>query len=468
MTQYSDKDLQRASLSGMEISAGQADAMELLLAKNPEDALCRATLIGFYRSTEGQKAEKTVFKHLTWFIENMPDNGFSCSPLLFWPLNGLLSTQIYLLWHKQTELYPKNKAVTKNAVNFLLYCNPHFAEPILNRYLAESPNDLFLQQSLFRLLKTMSGRSAEALDLLEQILNLDPSFMEENKRILLAMELKEFKRAREYCLARLKHLSETNMCNEGLDEFSLSSVNLAHTVLGLIAMEQDDARLAKQHLASSLDFQNPKQFVPNLDLAKALARSGDCKTALDYLDKCDDLGLYGSKRRKYLRYKIEVNELEQEFDESSDCHITAEEVESNFVRENNRQYFSIKADSWKYLTVQKKCLNLTLRLNGELYFLRDNEKDLQTKSVFAKNTIDTEKLNDLLEELNLTTNDICHLDNSIKFQPYELWRQDDNGNQALIEVLPCRADANAKVKMYTERGHKQLYWCQPAYSGSAQ
>lgn len=457
MTQYSDKDLQRAALSGMNISARQANALELLLTKNPEDALCRATLLGFYRFTEGQKAEKITFKHLTWFIENMPDSGFSSSPLLYWPLNGILSTQISLLWHKQTELYPKDNAVTKNAVNFLLYCDPHFAEPILRGYLAKSPNDLFLQKSLFRLLKTMPGRGAEALDLVEQILNLDPSFMEENKRILLAMELNEFKRAKEYCLARMKYLSEANKGNEGLDKFSLSSINLAHTVLGLIALEQNDARLARQHSKLSLDFQNPKQFIPNLDLAKSLARSGDCQSALEYLDKCDTLGLYGSKRRKYLRYKIEHNEFDQEFDEPDRI----------FVMDDNRHYFSIKADSWNYLTEQKKCPNLTMSLNGEVYFLRDNEKDWQIKNVFAKSTLDAEKPNDLLEELNLTTDDICDLDKSIKFQPYELWRQDDNGNQALIEVLPCRADADAKVKMYTDRGHKQLYWCKPSETGVA-
>ncbi|MBS1956975.1 MAG: hypothetical protein JST89_22490 [Cyanobacteria bacterium SZAS-4] len=43
---------------------------------------------------------------------------------------------------------------------------------------------------------------------------------------------------------------------------------------------------------------------------------------------------------------------------------------------------------------------------------------------------------------------------------YEVWRQDDNGNQVMIEKACCEAEALDRVRLFTERGHKQLYWAQ--------
>lgn len=51
--------------------------------------------------------------------------------------------------------------------------------------------------------------------------------------------------------------------------------------------------------------------------------------------------------------------------------------------------------------------------------------------------------------------------NPNKVAAYEVWRQDDNGNQVMIEKTCCEAEALDKVRLFTERGHKQLYWAQP-------
>lgn len=47
---------------------------------------------------------------------------------------------------------------------------------------------------------------------------------------------------------------------------------------------------------------------------------------------------------------------------------------------------------------------------------------------------------------------------SFNFHPYNLWRQDDNGHQFLIETFPCRADAVNAMKEFEARLHKQTYW----------
>ena len=41
---------------------------------------------------------------------------------------------------------------------------------------------------------------------------------------------------------------------------------------------------------------------------------------------------------------------------------------------------------------------------------------------------------------------------------WELWRQDDGGNQQLVDRYAHRADAEAQMKVFEERGHKQHYW----------
>lgn len=44
------------------------------------------------------------------------------------------------------------------------------------------------------------------------------------------------------------------------------------------------------------------------------------------------------------------------------------------------------------------------------------------------------------------------------FEPYEVWRQDDNGNQYLIQITPCKAEATRLMEKLSAQLHKQIYW----------
>ena len=46
----------------------------------------------------------------------------------------------------------------------------------------------------------------------------------------------------------------------------------------------------------------------------------------------------------------------------------------------------------------------------------------------------------------------------VLFEPYELWRQDDNGNKYLIQIMPCRAEATRLMEKLSAQLHKQIYW----------
>jgi hypothetical protein len=70
-------------------------------------------------------------------------------------------------------------------------------------------------------------------------------------------------------------------------------------------------------------------------------------------------------------------------------------------------------------------------------------------------------LNTILEILELGSVDLIWVDPRIKLIPYETWRQDDNGNKFLMEIVKCRADANLKLKNIDTNTHKQFYLIEP-------
>jgi hypothetical protein len=42
--------------------------------------------------------------------------------------------------------------------------------------------------------------------------------------------------------------------------------------------------------------------------------------------------------------------------------------------------------------------------------------------------------------------------------PFELWRQDDNGNRFLVETFADRPAAEERHRWLTRSMHKQTYW----------
>ena len=44
---------------------------------------------------------------------------------------------------------------------------------------------------------------------------------------------------------------------------------------------------------------------------------------------------------------------------------------------------------------------------------------------------------------------------------WALWRQDDNGNRALMRRFATRGEAEREQRAYEARGHKQTYWVEP-------
>lgn len=75
----------------------------------------------------------------------------------------------------------------------------------------------------------------------------------------------------------------------------------------------------------------------------------------------------------------------------------------------------------------------------------------------AKETLQR-NLNLVFEVLEINSKDISFLYDGIELIAHELWRQDDNGHQFLIETFPCKSDAVREMKKFESRLHKQTYW----------
>jgi len=66
------------------------------------------------------------------------------------------------------------------------------------------------------------------------------------------------------------------------------------------------------------------------------------------------------------------------------------------------------------------------------------------------------------DALGLGSDDTVRLEQSFTTLTWELWREDDNGNQSMMGRFIDRASAERCAHAFELRGHKQRYWVQHA------
>jgi len=78
-----------------------------------------------------------------------------------------------------------------------------------------------------------------------------------------------------------------------------------------------------------------------------------------------------------------------------------------------------------------------------------------------ESSLTTQAFEDVLEAVGFYSAQCNWIHSQIKFEPHQVVRQDDPGNQFLVGQFPCRADARLMASAFTKRGHKQTYWAEP-------
>lgn len=232
---------------------------------------------------------------------------------------------------------------------------------------------------------------------------------------------------------------ELQFLNHQLDKHlpvnSISSVNRCDLEVSLLSCQLREAKLAKDEVA--VQYLSNELAQAKHHLEQLIAIHGLFYPPDDY-DHGDVLVFNEANSRRICSIAVPF------------CKLYDDMMQSGIVWHN-----------------QERWRESLLEADETVFLLKSKMDELGDVTVYADKFLDPEKFNELLEVLEITSETLKDMEPSIRLKKYELWRQDDNGNQAMIEVLPCRADANAKVKMYTDRGHKQMYWCRPSDKGSS-
>jgi hypothetical protein len=72
---------------------------------------------------------------------------------------------------------------------------------------------------------------------------------------------------------------------------------------------------------------------------------------------------------------------------------------------------------------------------------------------------------DLFEALAIDDRDVVRFGDEVDLESlpcWALWRSDDNGNKFEMERSRSYAKAAAQEQLYSARGHRQVYWVEPA------
>ena len=68
---------------------------------------------------------------------------------------------------------------------------------------------------------------------------------------------------------------------------------------------------------------------------------------------------------------------------------------------------------------------------------------------------------DLLDSLAMDASDLSYVREGLDLSSlpsWDLWRQDDHGNKAVVQRFTGHAKAEHSLKEFENRGHKQTYW----------
>ena len=271
------------------MTKAKAAELEAELKKTPEKLEDRLSLIGYYNWNAQTTADRSRLRtHVLWVIANHPEHPAvaesSLRDLLDDPEGNVL---IMDLWQRNMATRGNEVDVMKNAEKFFFSKDPAQAEQLIQRLFARDPGnpewagELAKLYSLFGIPGFASDIPGDrAVEGYRRVLELtrNPS-----ARQALAGDMAdtEFK-AGEY--AGAAKLAEIH--RQGTDR---SANQRAHTILGRVALRNNDLPAARQHLlasATAADARYIAAFSPTMILAKELLAQGEKETVLQYLENC--------------------------------------------------------------------------------------------------------------------------------------------------------------------------------------
>lgn len=293
--------LTKATVDGLSLSDAQAQALEKRLARDANDPLVHAQLLGYYAVNQfkSHDAAKRYREHALWLIENFPANEFCGTS--FCEIQADNDIEGYWqgrdLWHKMVEKNPNSTAILSNAANFMASHNPDQAESLLDRATKVDPkNPRWLLQLAVLRINNLSkegpgGRRDQAslaLAELEKALTLTTDrerqhfiYKELPKTAFLAGDMDKAKTYADRVLKEADQIPHEREYGE--------AIFVGNMVLGEVALSKGDVASADRYLLASAKTPGSGQLGalgPNPMLARDLLAKGERETVLQYFQLC--------------------------------------------------------------------------------------------------------------------------------------------------------------------------------------
>jgi RNA polymerase sigma factor (sigma-70 family) len=304
-------------VKGQTLSAEQVQALESMLAQDPQALSARCQLLGYYfthQSTSGTAREARQ-RHVLWFIQNHPEMNLGGYALLNPVQDGSAYSQAKALWLQQVSANPQTPAILANAAGFNLIFDRPMAEDLLKQAQTLEPANPAWPEQLAHLyaLDGISTKpdaatpsAAKALEQMESAQANTTGEMQKfhnlNKLAQMAFDAGQLEKAQSYAASLLQQTAQPQI---GWDYGD--AIYRGNLVLGRIALRAGKLDEAKQYLlASAKTTGSPVlgSFGPNMTLARELLDHGEKDSVLEFLGLCTNFW----KTDKLAAWTAQVNQ----------------------------------------------------------------------------------------------------------------------------------------------------------------
>jgi len=294
-----------AGMHGGEISPEEAKELEAALAEHPDDLWGRAVLMGYYHRKHGDaEARAALEKHALWLIRNKPESIYAGShEVQFMPqfFGKGPYTEAAAIWKEHVAKNPENPRILGNAAAFFMVSDQELTRKYLEKCAALEPANrewqsrLAASYSLSSMTANMLGTKTpgqpedakKALEAKEKELSLTTGVAIRgrlmNDLASIAFEAGDIEKARKYATDVFAGLKLERSWND--DDL----VHGANTVLGRVALKENDPVKAKEYLLASLevkDLTRLSPFGPSMTLAREMLEHGERDAVIEYMERC--------------------------------------------------------------------------------------------------------------------------------------------------------------------------------------
>jgi len=268
--------LTSAMATAQSMSADEVLAAEKDLMTGPDSLQMRIQLLSFYALNQSADSFSELKKHANWIATKYSDVD---SAVMLLCQAGLDFENLERQWLDNAK--SDNPRILQNASLVFRYAKPRIAIAALERLCGLEPTHWEHPATLASILKTSDA--GKALDFIEQALTLTDDTQSKLHVLTVATEIA-------YGTANLEkaafYAEQMVHCAPSISAISAYGVFLAHSVLGRVAIHDQDLNEAARQLLLSVELEEVSQMrfrVPDLELAQELLNRGRVSEVCDFL-----------------------------------------------------------------------------------------------------------------------------------------------------------------------------------------